>query len=300
MNKLATLPIAGLSTATPGSPPIAETLQVLLTAAWRRRYLIVTPMLVLPVLGGIAGHYAPKTYETKMTILIQEPGKLNPFLEDLSVKTNLKDRMPALSSLLTSRHVMQSVAADLGMIRPDSKDKLIDNVVADLSSAVSVQLIGQELVELRYKAATPVDIDKVLMRIGERFMERVEAPEDSSMRSSVSFLDKELAGARKRLEDAESAVAEYRNQNAQSLPDQRAGNLARLATLRDSLAEHDVKNMKVLKPANPPSVRRLDSMAELRKSFAVLEEVAAELAERVEILELREHIGRLRAPKDIV
>jgi polysaccharide chain length determinant protein (PEP-CTERM system associated) len=241
MNNLATVPIAGLSTATPASPPIAETLQVLLTAAWRRRYLIVTPMLILPVLGGIAGHFAPKTYETKMTILIQEPGKLNPFLEDLSVKTNLKERMPALSSLLTSRHVMQSVAADLGMIHPDSKEKLIDDIVADLSSAVSVQLIGQELVELRYKAATPANIDKVLMRIGERFMERVEAPEDSSMRNSVSFLDKELADARKRLEDAEASVAEYRTKNAQSLPDQRAGNLQRLATLRDALAEHEVK-----------------------------------------------------------
>jgi polysaccharide chain length determinant protein (PEP-CTERM system associated) len=241
MNNLATVPIAGLSTVTAANPPIAETLQVLLSAAWRQRYLIVTPMLFLPVLGGVAGHFAPKTYETKMTVLIQEPGKLNPFLEDLSVKTNLKERMPSLQSLLTSRHVMQSVAADLGMIHPDSKEKLIDDVVADLSGAVSVQLIGQELVELRYKAATPAGIDKVLMRIGERFMERVEAPEDSSMRNSVTFLDKELADARKRLEDAEGAVAEYRTRNAQSLPDQRAGNLQRLATLRDSLAEHEVK-----------------------------------------------------------
>jgi polysaccharide chain length determinant protein (PEP-CTERM system associated) len=241
MNNLATLPLAGLSTASAARPPVAETLQVLLSGAWRQRYLIVMPMLFLPVLGGIAGHLAPKTYETKMTILIQESGKLNPFLEDLAVKTNLKDRMPALSSLLTSRYVMQSVASDLGLIRPDSKDKLIDDVVADLSAAVTVQLTGQELVELRYKAQTPVDIDKVLMRIGERFMERVEAPEDSSMRNSVSFLDKELAEARKRLEDAEGAVAEYRAKNAESLPDQRAGNLARLATLRDSLAEHEVK-----------------------------------------------------------
>nr|WP_294564767.1 hypothetical protein [uncultured Rhodopila sp.] len=241
MNNLATVPIAGLSTVTPASPPIAETLQVLLTGAWRQRYLIVTPMLFLPVLGGIAGHLAPKTYETKMTILIQEPGKLNPFLEDLSIKTNLKDRMPALQSLLTSRYVMQSVATDLGMIHPDSKEKLIDDVVADLAGAVTVQLTGQELVELHYKAATPAGIDKVLMRIGERFMERVEAPEDSSMRNSVTFLDKELAEARKRLEDAEGAVAEYRARNAQSLPDQRAGNLQRLATLRDALAEHEVK-----------------------------------------------------------
>jgi hypothetical protein len=44
-----------------------------------------------------------------MSILIQEPGKLNPFLEDLTVKTNLKDRMEALRALLTSRHVLVGV-----------------------------------------------------------------------------------------------------------------------------------------------------------------------------------------------
>ncbi len=241
MNHLSSNPAVGFSTAKPVGPAVVETLQVLLAAAWRRRYLIVLPMLLLPILGGIAGHFAPKTYEAKMTVLIQEPGKLNPFLEDLSVKTNLKDRMPALSALLTSRHVMQSVALDLGMIAADTPDKQIDRVVADLSSAVSVQLIGQELVELRYRAQTPAGIDKVLMRIGERFMERVEAPEDSSMRGSVAFLDSELTAATKRLDESESAAAEYRAKNAQSLPDQRTANLQRLALLRDQLSEHEVK-----------------------------------------------------------
>lgn len=241
MNNLSSNPAVGFSIAKPVGPAVVETLQVLLAAAWRRRYLIVLPMLLLPILGGIAGHFAPKTYEAKMTVLIQEPGKLNPFLEDLSVKTNLKDRMPALSALLTSRHVMQSVALDLGMITADTPDKQIDRVVADLSGAVSVQLIGQELVELRYKAQTPAGIDKVLMRIGERFMERVEAPEDSSMRGSVAFLDRELTAATQRLDASEAAAAEYRAKNAQSLPDQRTANLQRLALLRDQLSEHEVK-----------------------------------------------------------
>jgi uncharacterized protein involved in exopolysaccharide biosynthesis len=79
------------------------------------------------------------------------------------------------------------------------------------------------------------------MRIGERFMERVEAPEDSSLRGSVVFLGKELDETTKRLEAAESAVAEYRAAHAESLPDQRAANLQRLATLRDELADHEVR-----------------------------------------------------------
>ncbi len=242
MNHLSTNPTVGFSAAPQSAgPSVVETIQVLLTAAWRRRYMVLVPMMLLPILGGIAGHFAPKTYETKMTILIQEPGKLNTFLEDLSVKTNLKDRMPALLALLTSRHVMQSVALDLGMIKADTPDKEVDRSVAELSAAVSAQLIGQELVELRYKAQTPANIDKVLMRIGERFMERVEAPEDSSMRGSVAFLDHELTDTTARLDAAEAAVAEYRAKNAQSLPDQRTTNLQRLSLLRDQLSEHEVK-----------------------------------------------------------
>lgn len=176
-----------------------------------------------------------------MTVLIQEPGKLNPFLEDLSIKTNLKDRMAALSAMLTSRYVLQSVAADIGMINKDTPEAKVDQTVAALSSAVAVQLIGQELVELKYKSNTPAGIDTTLMRIGERFMERVEAPEDSSMRSSVVFLQKELTEAKGRLEAAEAAIADYRVANAQSLPDQRAANIQRLTALRDTLADHEVK-----------------------------------------------------------
>lgn len=222
-------------------PPIVETIQVLLTAAWRRRYLIVLPTLLLPILGVAVGHFAARVYETKMTILIQEPGKLNPFLEDLAVKTNLKDRMAALTALLTSRHVMQSVAEDLGLINKTTSQPVADRIVADLGSSVSVQLIGQELVEMRYRASSPVGIDTVLTRIGDRFMERVAAPEDSSMRESVTFLDRELTGMTKRLEAAESDVAHYRAEHAQSLPDQRGANLQRLATLREQLAEREVR-----------------------------------------------------------
>ena len=223
------------------SPPVVEILQVMLSAVWRRRYVVLLPALILPLLGLFVGQFAPSTYETKMTILIQEPGKLNPFLEDLAIKTNLKDRMAALTALLTSRYVMQAVAEDMNMLKPGASESEVDRVVADLGSSVSVQLIGQELVELRFRAASPVGSDKALRRIGERFMERVAAPEDSSMRGSVTFLDTELSTMTKRLEAAEADVAQYRSQNIQSLPEQRGANLQRLATLREQLAERETR-----------------------------------------------------------
>ena len=223
------------------APPLMEVAHNLLAAGWRRRYVIALPILLLPIVGGIVGLFAPRTYEAHMSVLIQEPGKLNPFLEDLSVKTNLKDRMDALRALLTSRYVLIGVAQDMGMLPKDATETQQDRLVADLSTAVSVQLIGNEMVELRYRARQPHGMDRVLTRIGERFMDRVMAPENSSMQGSVSFLQTQLKEANDRLEKAEQALSDFKAGNAEQLPDLRATNVQRLGQLTDQLAEREVQ-----------------------------------------------------------
>ena len=65
----------------------------LLWSAWRRRYLIAIPIVIMPLLGLGIGIFSPKKYTSYTTVLIQEAAKMNPFLEDLAVATNLKSRM---------------------------------------------------------------------------------------------------------------------------------------------------------------------------------------------------------------
>ncbi len=240
MSTTATIaPPQGQATAAP--QPLLEIAHGVLAAAWRRRYVIFLPILLLPLLGAFASQYAPRTYEARMSILIQEPGKLNPFLEDLAVKTNLKDRMAALQALLTSRYVMLGVALDLGLLSKTDSTLKQDAVVSDLAAAVTVQLIGNEMVELRYRSATPDGMEKVLTRIGERFMDRVEAPENSSMRDSVSFLGTQLQDASDRLAKAEKALSDFKSANAQQLPDLRGSNVQRLTQLSDTLSQRQVE-----------------------------------------------------------
>jgi polysaccharide chain length determinant protein (PEP-CTERM system associated) len=226
----------------PAAPtPILETLHNLLSAAWRRRYLIVLPVLLLPVVGGVLSRFAPRSYEARMSILIQDPGKLNPFLEDLAVKNNLKDRMEALRALLTSRHVLARVAQDLGKLDDHSTDVQRDRAVAELAAAVSVQLIGNEMVELRYQSSEPRGMDKVLTGIKERFMEEVRAPEMSSMQDSVEFLKEQLQKATDRLTEAEKGLSLFKTANADKLPELRGTNLQRLTQLGDTLSEREVQ-----------------------------------------------------------
>jgi polysaccharide chain length determinant protein (PEP-CTERM system associated) len=231
------LPAAGRSAA----PPLTEILHTLLHAAWRRRYLIVLPVLLLPVLGGAIGTFVPRSYETRMSVLVQDPTRFNPFMTDLTVRSNLRDRMDGLRALLTSRHVLLGVAEDMGMVAPGAPEATQAWAVAQLAGAVSVTLIGQEMVELRYRARRPDGMDRVLRRVGERFIERVRGPEDASLRESVVFLERQAAEAQAELDAAEGALSAFKGRNAAQLPDLRQANINRLSALRDQLAEREVR-----------------------------------------------------------
>lgn len=219
------------------SLPLIVVLHCLLAAAWRRRYLIAVPIVLMPPIGLIAGLYAPKTYEARMTVLVQDTTKLNPFLEDIAIKSTVKERMPALEALLHSRHVLEPVVHDMRLLPEKASREAIERTVAELSGALGVRLIGSELIELRYVSRNRDGMDRILATVGNRFLERVLAPESSSMTASVSFLDGQLSASKRELDAGEERLAEFRSANASQLPDLHAGNVARLSQLRQLLAE---------------------------------------------------------------
>lgn len=209
--------------------------------AWRLRYLICAPLIVLPIMGGIASQLRSRTYETHMSILIQEAAKHNPFLEDLAVETRVKDRLSALNALLHSRHILLGVAVDLEWVNDETDDAARERIVRQLSEAVSLRLVGDELIELTYRQSSPKDIDKVLMAVARRFMEKVLAPERSSIAGSVAFLEKQLSESEGALTKAEAALGAFRSEHAENLPDLHAGNMRRLVELKSSLSQREVE-----------------------------------------------------------
>ncbi|OYY29726.1 MAG: hypothetical protein B7Y65_00955, partial [Azorhizobium sp. 35-67-15] len=66
----------------------SDTLAYIAQVAWRRRFLAFIPLLLLPPLAVVTAMVAPKRYEARMTMLVQEPSKLNPILKDISINPN--------------------------------------------------------------------------------------------------------------------------------------------------------------------------------------------------------------------
>lgn len=220
---------------------IVKKIASLLWAGWRRRYMIAIPILLMPFVGLAVGILSPKIYETSTTILFQEASEHNPFLEDISIATNLRDRMEALNALLHSRHILASVAWQRKLIDEEMDEESKARIIAELSKALKATLVGDNLIKISYKAEDKSHMKETLGMVSMRFVERVLAPQRSSIIQSESFLSKELDERRTDLQSAEKALAEYKNKYASELPRLHTANVARLSELQAYLAERRIE-----------------------------------------------------------
>ncbi len=208
-----------------------------LDTAWRYRKIIMWPMLIMPVVALVIGLLMPIKYKMSLSLLLQEPARVNPFLGDLSVPTNLKERMGSLRTLLHSHHMLVNVLKDMKAIDETMPEREIMDRVDALSGALSVELAGDDLVIIEMRHTEAQAIYPTLEAVANRFVETALTPAWSSLNSSERFLQKELEEGKKRLREVEGKLADFKSQHAQELPMLHTGNVAHLAKIKSDLAE---------------------------------------------------------------
>ncbi|MFY8114574.1 MAG: Wzz/FepE/Etk N-terminal domain-containing protein, partial [Rhabdaerophilum sp.] len=254
-----------------------EVLALLLAAGWRRRYLICVPIMVMPFLALAGGMIAPKRYEARTTLLVQEPAKLNPFLNDLAVGTNVKDRMPALSALLHSQHVLDKVLTDTGQITEATGPGERQQLIAILSAAISVKLTGSDLIEIKISGRRPSGLLQSLTAVTNRFIERLVSPEQGAIVASQNFLEIQLAQRREALAKAEQSFASFKVRNADKLPALYAANVTRLGQLQQLVKQSQQSLNHMDEHSRHIAMLCADSKSQLGEASGRLEEVGREL-----------------------
>ncbi|MDK9735884.1 chain-length determining protein [Vibrio sp. D404a] len=253
----------------------------ILYGAWRQRYVIVIPMLILPVLGLLVANLTPKKYDSHTSMLIQETAKMNPFLEDIAVSTMLKDRINALKTLLHSRHVLYSVAEELELIDSRMSNFEQEQIISDLSQRLMVTQLGKDFLKISLTSDTPDNMKETLQSVSEHFISQILAPERSSIEDSSNFLAIHIEKRRAALDEAEQALALYRNDNIESTPEIQSQSLNRLAALKQSLSEKEAEMAGVekslgtmdqqLSRTNPVIGKIEDQIIDIRSELTLLQ-----------------------------
>lgn len=224
------------------SSPLLQSTYNILAAAWRQRYTIILPIFILPILGALVSLMSPPKYTSHTSFLVQETGKDNPYLSDLSVETNLKERISGLETLLHSRHILTSVVEELHEDDEQPFDEAqLEYEINILSSAISVKLIGKNLIQIVMFSDKPTDMKKTVSAVSKHFISSLLEPSQSSISSSEKFLRQQLDELEVTLQAAEERMAKYKHDHADELPESHQNNLQRLRMSQTTLEEKEVE-----------------------------------------------------------
>ncbi len=265
--------------ATPG-PNLIEIIRRFMEAGWRRRYLICVPIVLMIPLGLLAARMAPKTYEAKTILLLQEPSTANPFLDDFAIGLNLKDRIGALRSLLRSEHILLGVLRERDVIADNAAPAEVALEVRNLAAAVSVELAGNNLIELRLSGGNPEGMGALLQAISDRFLDQLLSPAKSRLEATRTFLQEQMRDQRAHLDRLEDRLAALRNQYGEDIPALVAAKTRQIERLESDLrsaraqltaARLDVEAAQRKLISGNPAVEELDRrIAEARGELALL------------------------------
>ncbi|MBB1487340.1 GumC family protein [Oceanospirillum sediminis] len=242
----------------------------IIAAAWRHRYLLVIPPIVMPLVGLVIGMMSPRVYDSHTSFLIQESAKLNPFLKDLSVETHIQQRIKALETLLHSRHILQQVAEEQKLYSEEAKQAEKDWVVRKLSSRLSVSLFGSDLVRIQYRSPEKGNMAPILSNVREVFINQLLAPERSSVSNSEKFLLEQLERQRELLNQSEQDLSVFKAEFALQLPGLMNNNITEISELKRQIAEKETElagQAAVLETLHTQLLRNNPVLASLEKDI---------------------------------
>jgi uncharacterized protein involved in exopolysaccharide biosynthesis len=194
---------------------VSSIIQAFIASAWRRRRLILAPLVIFSLAGLAAAFLTPRTYASKTLLLLQEEGAADPLRSQERAVWDLRSRVSALEALVKSNRILTAAALNIyGKAVADDPVRLA-RVVDDLRDRLAVTLVGGQFVSMEFKDSDPTGARDNLNIVVSRLLEALLLPSGESL-DAASFL---IDLRRKQVRDLETALEQTPGASGETLAD---------------------------------------------------------------------------------
>jgi polysaccharide chain length determinant protein (PEP-CTERM system associated) len=191
---------------------------------WRRKWVIVVPLLVIAAGTFLWSRRLPKTYRSETVILVV-PQRVPESYVRSTITTRIEDRLSSISSQILSRPHLEQIIQSFDLYAEQVRTLPMEQVVEMMRAAVDVNVERGDAFRIGYINASPVLAQKVTERLASLFIEENLREREVQAQGTNQFLDTQLEEARRRLLSHERRVEDFRRRYAGQLPSQVQTNL---------------------------------------------------------------------------
>jgi len=206
-----------------------------LSVVKRRRWWLITPVVVALIVGSILAVVLPREYETSTTLAVTTPSMASDLVK--GSQADQAERVRAITQELLSRDVLERVARDEGL----ATDSTMDGTVAGIRSrtvvspAKTIPSAGRTTPDtflVTYTGNNPETTQRITNRLATVFIDRHSKIRETRAEDTAAFLATQLKQSQDRLGTLEEKLRHMKETYMGRLPEQTQANLGMVGGLR--------------------------------------------------------------------
>ena len=209
-------------------------------AIWDHRYLGAALWLVLTSASTYAIYRLPAVYRAQAEILV-ESQRIPERYVSATVTPDLQDRLNALSEQVLSGSRLIEMIDKYGLYKEDRKRLVQEELLTKIRSDIAIKPTrsgptGPGAFQISYQGGNPVMVARVTNQIASFFVDENIRQRATEAEGASEFLQQQLGEAKKRLEEQEAMLSQYKLAHSGELPEQENALLSSLGQAKVQLA----------------------------------------------------------------
>ncbi len=210
-------------------------------AIWHRRKWLAIPFFALPLAAAATLILSlPNLYRSTATVLVERQQVPESFVRS-TVTSELETRLQTISQEILSRSRLQSLIQRFNLypnlLQRVSSEEVVERLRRDIQLELKAGDRGRSTIAfaLTYKGSDPQTVALVTNTLASFYIEENLKAREKQATGTAEFLKAQITDTRKRLDEQEQRVSEFRKRHLGELPTQMQANLATLETLNTQL-----------------------------------------------------------------
>ena len=218
--------------------------------AWRRKWLIVVPAVLIAAIGCAVTYMLPDRFRSETTILVIPQRVPENYIKSV-VTTRLDERLRSINEQVRSRTRLEQIIEEFKLYPERRKTEIMQDIVESMNRDIGVDIIQGDVFRVSFTADDPRSAQQVTSRLASFFIDGSYKDRSRQADGTNAFLETELSKQKEKLVENENKLAAYRQAHYGELPTQVEANLqgmhnaeSQLQTVRNELErEHDLLGM---------------------------------------------------------
>jgi len=224
---------------------------------YRRKWLLIIPMLLCTSIGAIISVSLPSYYRSTTLILVEQQQVPEAYVRPTDTIT-IERRLSSINEQITSRTRLADIIKEFKLYEYTAETSSMTAIVGRMKKDIEIK-VGEKsnnAFSISYIGRDPHITMQVTNALASSIIEESLKTRELIAEGTSEFLENELAKAKQNLEKQENAVRKFKEENMGKLPEQLEANLRTLDRLQlelQSVRQTAMRNVENILPSILPS-----------------------------------------------